>query len=167
MVRTPRQCLLHLFSGPWWLRRHFNAEVMQRIGDAITQSEQQHSGQIRVVVEPGLHPKYLIGGKTPAQRARELFSSLEIWDTAQNNGVLIYLLLADRDVEIVADRGIYQPTSQETWDAICRQMELLFRRNEFEQGVKVGIDLVGRQLRQYFPADAPGKNELPDQPIIL
>ncbi len=143
----------------------------------MTDSETKHTGEIRFVVEAGLHPYEIITGKQPRERAIELFGRLNIWDTENNNGVLIYLLLADRDVEIVADRGIDKHIGYDNWDMICHEMEVLFRRGEFETGVLQGVAEVSAALEKHFSvsqlknkrkrAVQRKKNELPDKPLIL
>jgi uncharacterized membrane protein len=167
----------HLLSHPWQVKRHFSALALQNIEAAITASETKHTGEIRFVVEAGLHPYEIAYSKTPRKRGIELFGRLNIWDTEQNNGVLIYLLLADRDVEIVADRSIDKHIGYDNWDAMCHEMEVLFRRGEFEAGVLLGINKVSAALEQHFPiASIKNKrkrsvkrkqNELPDKPLIL
>jgi uncharacterized membrane protein len=101
------------------------------------------------------------------ERALDIFAQLRIWDTTHNNGVLIYLLLADRDVEIVADRGIDAKVGSAGWEKICRQMERDFKAGKFESGVIKGIQAVSRQLAQYFPAHGKVSNELPDAPVVI
>lgn len=161
----------HLISvakpSKWQVHQHFSTAALHRIEKAIKASELTHSGEIRFVVEAGLHPLEIISKKMPKKRAIELFSLLNIWDTEQNNGVLIYLLLADRDVEIVADRGIHQHVGSDGWEAICHAMELQFRRGEFEAGVLNGIEQIGALLQQYYPTDGENKNELPDATVII
>lgn len=167
----------HLFSNPWQVKRYFSGQALQKIEAAITASEVKHTGEIRFVVEAGLHPFEIIGKKSPRQRAIELFSLLNIWDTEQNNGVLIYLLLADRDVEIVADRSIDKHVGYDRWDAICHEMEVLFRQGKFEFGVLQGITAVSNELEKHFAVDniqnkrkravQRKSNELPDKPLIL
>ena len=119
------------------------------------------------MVEAGLHPYEIIFKKTPRKRAIELFSHLKIWDTEHNNGVLIYLLLADRDVEIVADRGIDKRVGHDGWEAICHEMEAMFRRGEFEAGVLHGINKIGESLQQHFPQQSASKNEISNKPLII
>ena len=157
----------HILTAPWLVRRYFPQAAMRNIEQAIGQSESTHSGEIRFVVESALHPYELLSGKTPKQRARELFASLGIWDTAHNNGVLIYLLLADRDVEIVADRGIHGHVGSQGWEVICREMETAFRQGQFEAGVLLGIQQINKVLQQHFPATGANENELPDAPLVL
>ena len=92
---------------------------------------------------------------------------MRIWDTAHNNGVLIYLLLADRDVEIVADRGIDAKVGATGWQKICSDMETDFRAGKFQGGVIKGIEAVSRQLAAHFPKSGAGPNELPDAPVVM
>ncbi|MDP1635696.1 MAG: TPM domain-containing protein, partial [Gallionellaceae bacterium] len=109
----------------------------------------------------------LLAGQAARERAIEVFSELRVWDTEHNNGVLIYLLLADRDVEIVADRGIHAQLGTETWEMVCRDMEAAFREERFEEGIIAGIHAVGEHLARHFPARSGKTNEMPDQPTIL
>jgi len=162
----------HLVSNPWQVSHHFSIEALRNIENAITASERKHIGEIRFVVEAGLHPYEILFSKTPRKRAIELFGRLNIWDTEHNNGVLIYLLLADRDVEIVADRGIDQHVGHADWEVICHEMEVMFRRSEFEAGVLHGIARIGVALEKHFPLTAnksPKKkhNEISNKPLIL
>lgn len=167
MVRSIKQWCLNLVSGPWLVRRYFSASAMQRIEAAIRQSEARHSGQVCFVVEAGLDPYSLLKGVSPRERALALFSSLRIWDTEANNGVLIYLLLADHDVEIVADRGISRHVAPEVWTAICHEMEQQFRQQAFEHGILLGVEQASLLLQQHFPAGPSEANELPDRPHVL
>jgi len=154
-------------GGAWQVRRHFPSAALKRIEDAIRSSEKTHSGELQFVVEAALHPYEALLGKTPRQRAIELFSRLGIWDTEQNNGVLIYLLLADHDVEIVADRGIHKHIGDHGWDAICRDMETAFREGQFEAGMLLGIRQISEVLHTHFPSDGSNINELPDKPLVV
>jgi uncharacterized membrane protein len=177
MFKQTMRFFRHLFSNPWQVKRHFSAQALKHIEAAITASELKHTGEIRFVVEAGLHPYEILSKKTPRNRGIELFSQLNIWDTEHNNGVLIYLLLADHDVEIIADRGIDQPIGYHQWDMICHEMEVMFRRGEFEQGVIQGLQAVSAALEKHFPVEKHNnnrknpkqrkKNELPDKPIVL
>lgn len=167
MISRLKRFFLHLFSGPWLVRRYFSDSAMRRIEAAIETGERLHSGQICFVVEAGLHPYSLIKGLLPKTRALEVFSALGVWDTAQNNGVLIYLLLADHDVEIVADRGINQMITAQVWESICHDMETLFAQGRFEEGVLHGVEQIARLLAKHFPARQENENELPNQPVVL
>ena len=159
--------LRHLSTGRATVRRVFPPRAMDAIEQAIRTTETRHAGQIRFAVEASLELAPLLGGQTAQQRAVEVFSRLRVWDTEHNNGVLIYLLLADRDVEIVADRGIHVRLGKEVWEAICHDMEAAFRAGHFEAGVLAGIAAVGEHLSRHFPARSGKLNEMPDSPVVL
>ena len=156
----------HLLAHHWRVRRVFPPNVLARIEQAIKAGEATHAGQVRFVVEGALDGAPLFRDQPARERALDMFSHLRIWDTAHNNGVLIYLLLADHDVEIVADRGIDAKVGAEDWEAICREMESDFRAGHFERGVIRGIAAVSRELGKHFP-NSGGPNELPDKPVVL
>jgi uncharacterized membrane protein len=157
----------HLLEHHWRVRRIFPPKVLAAIEQAIKAGEATHSGQLRFVVEGALDGKPLFRNQPARERALDIFSHLRIWDTAHNNGVLIYLLLADRQVEIVADRGIDAKVGAAGWEAICREMERDFKAGNFEAGVIKGIDAVSRQLAAHFPKHGAGPNELPDAPVVI
>jgi len=157
----------HLVLNRWRVRQAFSAAALGRIESAIKSSEAQHAGQIRFVVEGALDSRPLLAGQSGRERAIDLFSALRIWDTEQNSGVLIYLLLADRDVEIVADRGIDAKVGAARWRSICEAMEEEFREGHFEQGVLRGIDRITACLAEHFPSQGSHRNELPDTPVVL
>jgi len=151
----------------WMVNRAFPGETLVAIDTAIKASEAAHRGEIRFAVEGALHIEPLLRGQTARERAIDVFSQLRIWDTERNNGVLIYLLLADRDVEIVADRGIHEKVGAQEWEGICRKMEAAFRQADFEGGVVRGIQEVTRHLVEHFPPSGGDRNELPDKPVVL
>ncbi|HEY5128459.1 MAG TPA: TPM domain-containing protein [Bradyrhizobium sp.] len=157
----------HLLEHRWRGRRIFPPEVLAAIERAIKAGEATHSGQVRFVVEGALDGKPLFRDQPARERALDIFSHLRIWDTAHNNGVLIYLLLADRDVEIVADRGIDAKVGAAGWESICKAMETDFRAGNFAGGVIRGIEAVSRQLAAHFPKHGAGRNELPDAPVVM
>ncbi len=157
----------HLLTGRWQVVRHFPKSSMANIEAAIQAAETKHMGELRFAVEAGLDIHELWHSITPRQRAIEVFSQLRIWDTEHNSGVLIYLLLADRRVEIVADRGIHAKVGDEQWQTICREMEKHFRSGSFEQGVRHGIMAISDLLQQHFPAHGPHANELSNSPVVL
>ncbi|MGJ4956133.1 TPM domain-containing protein [Bradyrhizobium sp. HKCCYLRH2015] len=157
----------HLLQHHWQLKRIFTPEVLARIEQAIRDGERTHAGQLRFVVEGALDGRPLWRNQSPRERALDVFSQLRIWDTADNNGVLIYLLLADRDVEIIADRGIHDRVGAEGWETICRAMEAQFRAGRFEQGVIEGVAAVSRELAKHYPPHAGETNELPDAPVVM
>jgi len=157
----------HLLEHRWRERRIFTPKVLARIEQAIKAGEATHSGQIRFVVEGALDGRPLFRNQPARERALDVFSQLRIWDTQHNNGVLIYLLLADRDIEIVADRGINGKVGTEGWEKVCAVLEKEFRAGLFEYGVIRGIQEVSLVLAQHFPKEPGGKNELPDAPVVL
>ena len=162
-----KRIMQHLSSGRAAVRRAFPQRALDAIERAIRETETRHDGQIRFAVEAALDLSPLLAGQAARERAIEVFSELRVWDTEHNNGVLIYLLLADRDVEIVADRGIHTKLGAETWEAICREMEAAFRNGQFEAGVLAGIHAVGDHLARHFPARGGKSNEMPDRPVVL
>jgi uncharacterized membrane protein len=157
----------HLLEHRWRVRRIFPPGVLAAIERAIKAGEATHSGQIRFVVEGALDGAPLFKNQSARERALDIFSHLRIWDTAHNNGVLIYLLLADRQVEIVADRGIDAKVGATGWQKICADMETDFKAGNFESGVIGGIEAVSRQLAAHFPKHGAGRNELPDAPVVM
>ncbi len=157
----------HLLEHRWRVRRIFPPKVLAAIEQAIKAGEATHSGQIRFVVEGALDGKPLFRNQSARERALDIFSHLRIWDTAHNNGVLIYLLLADRKVEIIADRGIDAKVGAAGWEKICRAMETDFKAGNFESGVISGIEAVSQQLAAHFPKHGAGRNELPDAPVVM
>ena len=157
----------HLIEHRWRVRRIFPPKVLAAIERTIKATEATHSGQVRFVVEGALDGAPLFRGQSARERALDVFSHLRIWDTAHNNGVLIYLLLADRDVEIVADRGVDAKVGTANWEKICKAMETDFRAGDFEGGVIRGIEAVSKQLAAHFPRQGGGKNELPDAPVVI
>jgi len=163
MVRILR----HLFMPYWLVRRHFPCQVLANIERAIDESEASHGGEIRFAVEAALDFWPLMRGQSARERALEVFSQLRVWDTEHNTGVLIYLLLADRDVEIVADRGIHAQVGEAQWQRICCMMEGAFHQGNFEQGVLAGIGEITALLERHFPATTVNPDELPDKPVVL
>ncbi|HKP94725.1 MAG TPA: TPM domain-containing protein [Fibrobacteria bacterium] len=159
--------LRHLWIGRPEVRRLFPEASLERITRAIAASEKAHHGEIRFAVEASLEWRPLFQGVTAKERAVQVFSELRVWDTEANSGVLIYLLVADRDVEILADRGVHAKVGAAGWEAICGMMETEFRQGRFESGVALGIREVSRHLEAHFPRTGPDVNELPDRPALL
>lgn len=157
----------HLVTPDWLVRRLFPPPTMARIEQAITEAEARHSGQIRFAVEASLDPWSVLRGLSARERAVEVFSTLGVWDTELNNGVLIYLLLADRDVEIVADRAIASRVNPADWQAICWEMETQFRRRDFERAIVSGVGAVAALLARHFPPGERRVDELPNAPVQL
>src|SRR5690349_14995595 len=150
----------HLVEHHWRARAVFTSKVLANIEAATRAGEATHSGQVRFVVEGALDGAPLFHNQPARERALDIFSHLRIWDTEHNNGVLIYLLLADRIVEIVADRGIDAKVGDACWERICRDMETAFKAGKFEAGVIGGIEAVSRELAKYYPPGAAHSNEL-------
>ena len=159
--------LKHLMVPHRFALRPFPPAVLKKVESAIMESEQKHDGELRFVIEGGLHPAALWHGQSPRGRAIELFSQLRVWDTEHNSGVLIYVQLVDRTIEIVADRGINGKVDQASWDGICRRMEAAFGQRRFEQGSLAAIDEVTALLARHFPPAGINPNELPDKPVVL
>ena len=157
----------HLVEHRWRVRRIFPPQVLAAIEQAIRAGEATHSGQVRFVVEGALDGAPLFRDQPARERALDIFSQLRIWDTAHNNGVLIYLLLADRDVEIIADRGVDARVGAAGWEKICAEMENSFRAGNFAGGTIKGIQAVSQKLATHFPRQGGGKNELPDAPVVI
>jgi uncharacterized membrane protein len=157
----------HLVMTHWQVNHAFPHQTLIAIEKAIKASETKHVGEIRFVVEGALHSTPLFAGQSARERAIDVFSQLRIWDTQHNNGVLIYLLLADRDVEIVADRGIHANVGSREWEDICRTMETAFKHSNYEGGVVSGIQAVTQHLTKHFPAVGDNRNEFPDKPVML
>src|SRR5207248_3867376 len=146
----------HLLEHRWRVRRIFPSHVLAAVERAIRAGEATHSGQVRFVVEGALDGAPLFRDQSARERALDIFSQLRIWDTAHNNGVLIYLLLADRNVEIVADRGIDAKVGAAGWEKICAAMEADFRARNFEAGAIKGIEAVSREMAAHFPRSGGG-----------
>lgn len=157
----------HLLMTHWQVNRAFPRQTLIAIEHAIKASEATHSGEIRFAVEGALHPTPLSKGQSARERALEVFSQLRVWDTEHNNGVLIYLLLADRDVEIVADRGIHARVDSQQWETICRTLEVAFKQANYEEGVISGIQAITQHLIAHYPAHGDAQNELSNKPVVL
>ena len=162
-----KRIVKHLLVTDGKVGRTFGRNTLNRIEAAIKASEAEHIGEIRFAVEGGLDGAPLFKGQSARDRAIELFSQLRVWDTQLNTGVLIYLLLADQAVEIVADRGIHAKVHSKEWSKVCRQMEAAFRQSDFEGGVVSGVQAVTQHLMQHFPSDSHDRNELLDKPVVL
>jgi hypothetical protein len=156
----------HLFLGPILLRRYFPPAACARIGAAIAASEDRHSAEIRFCVEGALELHELLRRCHPRDRAVEVFTELRIWDTAQNNGVLIYLLLADRDIEIVADRGLDTLVAPDEWRSVCETIEAGCRTGGHVDAVISGVEQISAKLARHFPPAGAQRNELPNEPVV-
>jgi len=163
-----KRIVKHACVMPWQVRRVFSKSICQSIEQTITTSEQNHRAEIRFVVEGALHVHHLLHNVSARERAVELFSSLRMWDTEHNTGVLVYALFAERQLEIVADRGISARVSQQEWDIICADMIKAFQQGQFESGVIDGLKRITDLLNKHFPdASTYNINELSNQVILL
>ncbi|MPW15502.1 hypothetical protein GCT13_00880 [Paraburkholderia sp. CNPSo 3157] len=162
-----KRIIRHLLMTRWRVRAAFPPRTLLAIEEAIRDSHKIHIGQVMSVVEGALHSAALFDGLTARERAIDVFLQLRVWDTEHNNGVLIYLLLADRDVEIIADRGIHSRVSGDEWEAVCRMMEAAFQRGKYQTGAVRGIEQVTALLKKHFPAHRPPREELPSSPVVM
>lgn len=166
-VNRARRVYRHWVTGRWTVRRLFPRSALDRIEAAIEAGERRHAGEVCFALEASLPLPAAWRGYPPRARALELFSEHRVWDTEQNCGVLVYLLLADRDVEIVADRGIHRRVGAERWMSICREMEKAFRAGKFEQGMIEGIGAISDVLAAHFPRPDDDRDELSNKPILI
>ena len=151
------------------VRRVLPPDALARLGERVAASERRHTGQIRICIEAGLPWSYIRRDAPARQRAVTQFGKLRVWDTEHNNGVLIYLLLAEHAIEIVADRGIARKVSEQEWAAMTQRMSAAFREGRFEDGLTQALSEVSALLVAHFPL-APGEqdgNELPDAPVVI
>lgn len=166
---SPRRILRHWLSTPAALHRALPPAALGRIAQAIHRAEAGQQGEIRFAIEAALPWSYLRRNARPRERALMMFCKLRVWDTEHNNGVLVYVNLADRAVEIIADRGIAAKVERSHWQTICHDARDRFRHKQLEAGAITAIEAIGALLAQHFPL-GPGEmrgNELPDQPVVL
>ena len=172
MLSRIKRILKHRWLNGQATHRAIPPAMMQRLGQGVAASEQGHSGEIRIYVETGLPLSYLWRNATTRQitrqRALALFGKLRVWDTAHNNGVLIYLLLAERSIELVADRGLNELVEPKVWQDLVSRMRSAFRQGQFEDGLTSALEQVSALLVQHFPlrAGEANPNELPDAPVL-
>ena len=157
----------HVLMTPARARRAFPPATLDAIEREIAAAEQRHSGELCFVVEGELTSAQLWRDLSSRDRAREVFAERAVWNTAENNGVLVYLLLADRRVEVVADRGIDARVKPDEWQAVCRMMESHFAARRFEEGAVAGVRAVADLLARHFPGGGRSRNELPDRPALI
>jgi uncharacterized membrane protein len=166
MVKIKRW-FIHTFMPPWRWRLAFPEAVLKDIENAVKQSERQHGGELCFAIENALAPSWVWRGMSARQRATEVFSILRVWDTEENCGVLIYVLLADREVHIVADRGIANRVPQTEWDAVAEAMQSAFRPGDFRRGSLEGIERITMLLATHFLPGADNPDELSNKPVIV
>lgn len=159
--------LKHLLVPGWWARRNFNAATRAAIEAAIRDSEGRHQGELRFVAEGPLPFHALAHGQSPRQRAEELFAQLRVWDTEANSGILIYVQLVDRQVEILADRGIAKRIDPAHWQGICRHLESAYAQGHWLAGSLAAVTAATELLEKTYPARPDNPNELGDRPVML
>jgi uncharacterized membrane protein len=168
VVNRIARIVRHVLASRRALRRAFPLPALERIEQAVHAGEALHDGEVRFAVELELGWPALLAGETGRERALEVFSMLRVWDTERNNGVLIYVMFADREVEIVADRGFNGRVPEGEWRTICEAMQERFARGEYEAGALDGIAAASALMARHFPAGAaPRRDELPDRPVML
>jgi len=161
-----RRLLKHLLTPEWFALRRFPMRARAEIAAAVAASERRHRGEICVAIEGPLPLSLLWRDVSPRERALELFALRRVWDTEENTGVLIYLQLVDRRIEIVADRGIVKRVPQTAWDEMCRDLEAALRAGRWKEGILATIGQATRLLAAHFPARQENPNELPDMPWV-
>lgn len=167
MTRMQR-VLANLFAGRFRLRGCFHAALLDSMAAEIAAGESTHQGEIRFAVEARLPLAMVLAGHDARARARDVFSQLRVWDTERNTGVLFYVLLAERRIEIVADRGIAEHVAEAEWTAICDRMRDAYARGQWSEGSLAGVAAANSLLLAHFPADGTrNRNELGDRPVLL
>lgn len=164
--------LMRLLRHRWMddadLQRALPPELLARLAARVSASERRHSGEIRIYAEAGLPASYVLRDAPVRERALAIFGKLRVWDTENNNGVLIYLLLVERSIEIVADRGVARHVPADQWQSVIDTMRDAFRAGRHEDGLTHALEEVSALLLQHFPLQAGGAdtNELPDSPVL-
>lgn len=171
MLDRLKRIMKHRWIDESDVRRAIPPDLLERLTRRVAASERRHTGEIRIYVEAGLPTSYLWRDASPRERAVAMFGKLRVWDTEGNNGVLIYLLLAEHAIEIVADRGIARHVAPDDWQAVVAHMGDTFRAGRFEEGLTQALEEVSALLVRHFPLDTAAAqtdnpNELPDEPVL-
>jgi len=167
MARLQR-LFINLFDQWFAMRRRFPEALLEEMTAAIASGERTHRGEVRFAVESRLSPWMVLEGVDAGLRARQAFGQLQVWDTEHNTGVLFYVLMAERRIEIVADRGIASRVGQAEWDDICARMRDSYADGRWREGSLVGIAAAHALLQHHFPSDGTDNpDELPDRPVLL
>ena len=149
-------------------KRHFPPPTLDAVQRAIADSERQHLGEVCFAAEGRLAFADVLRRRTPRDRAREVFAHLRVWDTTRNTGVLVYVLLADQAIEIIADRAVADSVDQTEWDRVCALMQTHFTAGEYQAGALAGIEAISAILVRRFPSDGTSNSdELANRPVIL
>ena len=159
--------LSNLFLPRSALGRRFPSHALTAIEEAIEASEKLHRAEIRVAVEVALDVREMWRVRSVRERALEVFTDLGVWDTRERNGVLIYVLLAERDVEIVADSGFDGRVEESEWLAVCRVIGREFEAGRWRDGVLRGIEAIGVLLSREFPPAQSNPNEQQNRPAVF
>ncbi|MFC5740269.1 TPM domain-containing protein [Dyella tabacisoli] len=167
MTRLQR-LLMNLFGEWFQVRRRFPASLLDEMTQAVATGERSHKGEVCIAVESRLAPLAVLEGLDAPIRAAQVFGQLHVWNTEHNNGVLLYILMAEHRIEIVADRGIARYVAQGEWDTICARMRERFVSGAWREGCLEGIAAVHALLTQHFPGnDKVEPDELSDRPVLL
>lgn len=167
MVGKVSRILRHLLTPAWLATRHFTPDILDAIEAAIIDSETRHRGEIRFAVESEIELAALLRGDTPHDRAVEAFGHLGVWDTEENSGILVFVQLVDRSVEVVVDRGVAHCVDPAFWREVAAAMEEAYAAGEYLDGSLEGIARIDAVLQQHFPAYPRNPNELPDRPMLI
>jgi uncharacterized membrane protein YgcG len=157
--------LRHLVMTEARVARRFPAALLDAVESAVREAERRHGGEIRVALENALPLSAILRGQTSRERAIEVFSSLRVWDTELNNGVLLYVLCADQAIEIVADRAYNGRIDAAAWQQVCATMRVKFQAGDYHGGLLGGIAALSALVAAEFPT--PGATTLPDRPVLL
>ncbi len=166
-MKTFSRLIRHLSTTTADGRRAFPEQTLKTIEETITAGEKRHRAEVRMVIEPSLSSQAVLNGMSPRDRARELFSHYRVWDTEENCGVLLYINLADHQVEIVADRGVGREVAAKEWHAVCRTITEGFASGSYHDSVIAALDQLNRLLEKHYPDDGSSRNQLPDKPVML
>ncbi|TGK00164.1 hypothetical protein EHQ53_04960 [Leptospira langatensis] len=154
-------------SGFSLLRKYFSSKDLKEIKSAVTDSEKSHRGEIRIAIETKLSLYQVLFGKTAKERSVEMFSFLRVWDTEENTGILVYLLLSEKKILILADRGIYKKIGQDRLNEISHKIGTGLKSGKAKEAIVEGIRELSSDLKKHFPAKGKNPNELPDEPFIV
>ncbi|RZI41582.1 TPM domain-containing protein [Herbaspirillum sp. HC18] len=166
-MTTLSRLFKHLLTTTASGRRAFPAKTLKAIEEAIAEGEKHHRAEVRLIVEPSLTSLAVLNGVHPRIRARELFAQYGVWDTEENCGVLVYVNLADRKVEIVADRGVGRVVAAQDWQAVCRTMTQGFARGDYHNSTLAALAQLNALLEEHYPDDGSTRNQLADRPVLL
>ncbi len=166
-MKTLSRLFRHLSTTAAGARRAFAPTTLKAIETAIAEGETRHRAEVRVVIEPALDLQSVLSGVSPRERARELFAQYGVWDTEENCGVLVYIDLADHQVEIVADRGVGRLVAASEWQAVCRTMTQGFSRGAYQDSVLAALEQLNALLQRHYPDDGSSRNQLSNKPVML